>query len=80
MLEKLKTANKVVGIKQLKRALKNRTAQTVFLAEDADPRLMEPLRAACEQAQVELVLVPTMQELGKACSIAVGAAAAAMLR
>ena len=80
MLEKLKTANKVVGIKQLKRALKDRTAQTVFLAEDADPRLMEPLRAACEQAQVELVLVPTMQELGKACSIAVGAAAAAMLR
>jgi large subunit ribosomal protein L7A len=80
MLEKLKTANKVVGIKQLKRALKDRTAQTVFLAEDADPRLMEPLRAACEQAQVELVLVPTMQELGKACSIAVGAAAAAILR
>ena len=80
MLEKLKTANKVVGIKQLKRALKDRTAQTVFLAEDADPRLMEPLRAAREQAQVELVLVPTMQELGKACSIAVGAAAAAILR
>lgn len=80
MLEKLKTANKVVGIKQLKRALREHTAGTVFLAEDADPRLMEPLRAACEEAQVELVMVPTMQELGKACSIAVGAAAAAILR
>jgi len=80
MLEELKTAKKVVGIKQLKRALKDHTARTVFLAEDADPRLMEPLRSACEQAQTQIVSVPTMVELGKACGIAVGAAAAAVLR
>jgi large subunit ribosomal protein L7A len=80
MLEKLKTSKKVVGIKQLQRALKEHTASVAYLAQDADPRLMEPLREACLAADVELVEVPTMQELGKACSIAVGAAAAAVLR
>jgi large subunit ribosomal protein L7A len=80
MLEELKTSKKVVGIKQLKRALKEHTARVAYLALDADPRLMEPLREECLAAGVELVEVPTMKELGSACSIAVGAAAAAVLR
>jgi len=80
MLEELKTSKKVVGIKQLRRALKERTARTVYLALDADPQLLEPLRAECLSAGAELVEVPTMQELGRACSIDVGAAAAAVLR
>ena len=44
MLEELKTAKKVVGIKQLRRALKDRSAKLVFLAKDADPALTGRLR------------------------------------
>ena len=48
MLQALKTAKKVVGIKQLKKALKEGIAQTVFLAQDADPQLTAPIAALCQ--------------------------------
>ena len=80
MLEALKTEKKVVGIKQLKRALEADRAETVFLAEDADPALTEPLRRLCEDKRVRCIAVQTMRELGTACGIAVGAAAAATVR
>ena len=80
MLEELRRTKRVVGVKQLRRALKDGTAAAVYLAADADPRLLEPLRAACEEAGVPVTDVPSMHELGRACGIDVGAAAAAILR
>ena len=80
MLDELKTAKKVVGIKQLRRALADQTAELVFLAKDADPALTEPLLDRCRADGVEVVSGVTMAELGKACGISVGAAAAAILR
>lgn len=80
MLEELKTAKKVVGIKQLRRALADDSAELVFLAKDADPALIEPLMQQCRESGVETVSGVTMAELGKACGIAVGSAAAAILR
>ena len=80
MLDELKTGKKVVGIKQLRRALTDQTAELVFLAKDADPALTEPLMAQCREGGVEVVSDVTMAELGKACGISVGAAAAAILR
>ena len=38
MLDELKSAKKVVGVKQLRRALNAGTVRKAFLAEDADPR------------------------------------------
>ena len=80
MLDELKTEKKVVGIKQLRRALTDQTAELVFLAKDADPALTEPLMTQCREGGVEVVSDVTMAELGKACGISVGAAAAAILR
>ena len=79
MLEELKTAKKVVGIKQLRRALKDRSAKLVFLAKDADPALTGPLLAQCRENGVEVVTDITMSELGKACGISVGASVAVLL-
>ena len=79
MLDELKTQRKVVGMKQLRKALKNGQILRVFLAQDADPRLTDPLAEECTQLNVELIEVPTMKELGTACGIAVGAAAAGIL-
>ena len=80
MLQELKTAKRVVGIKQLRKALREGTAMKVFVAEIADTHLTDPVRTACQENGVPVVSVPTMSELGKACSIEVGAAVAAIVR
>ena len=80
VLETLKTAKKVVGIKQLRRALKESRAVTVFFADDADPMLIAPLALECTAQHVEIVRVATMTELGDACGISVPSACAAIVR
>ena len=79
MLEELKTATKVVGIKQLRKALNAGGVQKVFIAEDADPLLTDPIAERCRQLNIPVISVPTMKQLGAACSICVGAAVAAIL-
>ena len=80
MLEKLKTEKKVVGIKQLRRALNEHRALLVFLADDADPALTEPIEARCAEQGVSVEHVSSMLELGRACQISVSAAATAIVR
>lgn len=79
MLDELKTANKVVGIKQLRKAMAAGKVRKVFLAADADPMLTEPLAEQCRAQQIEVISVPTMHQLGAACNIPVKAAVAAIL-
>lgn len=67
----------IVGTKQLKKALNRGGVRLVFLAGDADPAITEPLAALCEQTEVKCVWVGSMTDLGQACGIDVGAAAAA---
>lgn len=69
--------NIVVGTKQLRKALENGRAKRVWLAENADPAITEPLEALCLKCNVRYEWVPSKQELGKNCGIEVGAAAAA---
>ena len=67
----------VVGSKQLRKALESGRAKFVYLAQNADPAITEPLMERCELNHVSYAWVRTMQELGSACGIEVGAAAAA---
>ena len=69
----------VVGAKQLRKALNKGLARYVYLAENADPAVTEPLEAMCRDQHVSYAWVRSMQELGSACGIDVGAAAAAVL-
>ena len=68
-----------VGTKQLKKAVRAGTVRCVYLAENADPALTQPLAALCGDNQIQITWVPTMEALGSACGIEVGAAAAAVL-
>lgn len=70
----------VVGAKQLQKAIKNGRARRAYLAADADPALTEPLEAMCLNHGVPCDWVSTMVELGRACGIEVGAAAAAAVK
>lgn len=80
MLEELQTKNKIVGLKQLRKALAEGRAAKVFVARDADPKLTDPIRETCNATNVPTEDVSTMTELGRACDIEVGAAVAALLR
>ena len=80
MLTEFKQKNHVVGAKQTKRAVEGGSAEQVFLAEDADPRVTEPMEALCTGKDIPVVKVSSMKELGAACGISVGAAVAALLR
>ena len=79
MLTQLTASEKVVGAKQVKRALKDGRAKKLFWAENADPRVLQPLIQEAVRSGVPLQQISTMKELGEACGIAVGAAVAAQL-
>ncbi len=77
MLKELEHAEKVVGVKQVRRALNDGRAKALFLARDADPALTGPLAAQAEEKGLAVNWTGHMRELGAACGIAVGAAVAA---
>ncbi len=79
MLTEFAAQHKVVGAKQVKRAIEAGRAVKVYLADDADPRVSEPIAALCANKGVETETVSSMRELGKVCGISVGAAVAAVL-
>ena len=54
-LETLKTAKKVVGCKQTRRAIQEGRASVLFLADDADPMLTAPLALEATMQGVEIV-------------------------
>ena len=67
----------VVGAKQLRKALEKGTARFVCLARNADPAITGPIEAECKAHQISYGWVASMEALGQACGIDVGAAAAA---
>ena len=69
----------VVGTKQLKKALVSGRAKYVFLAENADPAVTDPIEAMCREKNIHITWVSSMSELGRSCGIEVGAAAAAVI-
>lgn len=79
ILDTLKSANRVIGIKQVAKAVKRGNVRQVFVADDADERVVEPIRMLCREYRIPVEQSATMQEIGQACGIEVGAAAVALL-
>ena len=75
-----KKVTKVIGIKQSIKAVEKETAVEVYIADDADARLISPLQQACSNQNVPAIAGHSMEELGRACGIDVGAAAVAILK
>ena len=81
MEEMLKQADKrVVGTKQVLRALNEDKAARVFLGKDADGFIYHRINALCEEKRVPVTVVDTMQDLGRLCSVNVKTASAAVLK
>lgn len=80
MIQELSGSDKVVGAKQARRALAAGRAVRLYMAMDADPRLLQPLVQEAVNRQVPVTQVPSMKELGASCGIAVGAAVAVLTK
>ncbi|OFX12897.1 MAG: hypothetical protein A2V59_05615 [Armatimonadetes bacterium RBG_19FT_COMBO_69_19] len=80
LLEHLRTAEyRSVGANQTVKAIQRGRARLVFVATDADRRVVQDVVAAGRDRGLEVIEAGSMKELGRACGIAVGAAAAAVL-
>ncbi|MBE6911428.1 MAG: 50S ribosomal protein L7ae-like protein [Ruminococcaceae bacterium] len=80
MTTEFASAEAVVGIKQSSRAVTEGNASKAYAATDADPDIIDPFSRLCEKHGVELIYVDSMEELGHACGINVGAAVAVLLK
>ena len=78
-LQLLRSQPRVVGAKQIRKAVNAGIAKLVFLAKNADPAITEPIAATCEAHKITYAWVRSTAELGNACGIEVGAAAAAIV-
>ena len=71
---------RVVGSKQILRRLNADELEVLFVACDAQEHVRRLLLDAARDKGVKLVETQSMAQLGKACGIAVGSAAAGILR
>lgn len=74
------TGEKVVGIKQTAKALKNNLGSKLYIAKDADIKLLEPILKLAADRSLEIEEVETMKELGVLCGIDVSAATALIIK
>ena len=81
MEEQLRHPEKrVVGTKQVLRAVRDGKATHVFLCKDADEFIYRQVEAACQEHQVPVTVTDSMEKLGKLCLIGVKTATAALLK
>ncbi|MDO9508130.1 MAG: ribosomal L7Ae/L30e/S12e/Gadd45 family protein [Thermovirgaceae bacterium] len=79
-LNELAVANRVVGIRSVKKALLAGTLKKLFLAGDARRSLISGLEEGAKKAEIPVESVESMILLGRACAISRGAAAAGIAR
>ena len=80
MLDVLKSSSKAIGIKQSLKAVEGNNVKVVFIARDADEKIVSSLKELCVKSAVQIEYVDTMKQLGKACGIEVGASAVCVLK
>lgn len=77
---KVENNKKVIGKKQTQRALVKGQATHIYIAEDADKKVVNDIIEISNDKKVEVIYVDTMENLGKMFGIDVKAAVAATLK
>lgn len=72
--------SKVVGTKQVLRALKAGELKRIYVANNIDTFLYQKIIRAAEAAGIPAVRVESSLELGRACGLEIASAAAGILR
>lgn len=79
-LDGLRAARKkTVGTKQTLKAVEKGLARQVYVARDAEAHVIAPLMELCAKRGTPCEYAESMRELGRACGIQVGAAAAGII-
>ncbi|MGZ9587223.1 ribosomal L7Ae/L30e/S12e/Gadd45 family protein [Paenibacillus marinisediminis] len=68
-----------IGTRQTIKLVESNQAVEVYIALDAEEKLVSKITTLCHKHGVRLTEVKTMLDLGKACGIDVGAAMAAVI-
>lgn len=74
MLDRI-VVKKVIGIKQCTKLLKSGEGKVLYVAKDANAKLISPIIQLAEEKNIKIVEVSTMKELGKIGGIDVKASA-----
>lgn len=80
MIAKLKSDNKVVGAKQVKRALMTSEVELVYIAKDAESKVTDEIIGFCNEKHIQIIQIDNMKILGDACGININAAVAALIK
>ena len=80
MLDEIPKSKHVVGTKQTLKALEQQNALKVFLAKDTDAAIKDKVIEICRKKKVDIEMVDTKNQLGKACNISIDAAVACILK
>ena len=72
--------SKTVGYKQTLKKIEQGLAQRVYIAKDAEEKILRPILEMCQNQGIPVVEVETMVELGRASGIQVGSAVSAILK
>lgn len=75
----LAAKKKTVGTKQTLKAIERGRPKVVYVAKDAEHRVIEPVLRVCGEKGIPVVQVDSMQALGRVCGIKVGCASAAVI-
>ena len=79
MITELASQEKVIGVKQSRREIREGRAKRVYLAVDADPAITDPVADSCREAGIPVETGHTMAQLGQICRITVGASVVAVI-
>ncbi len=81
MYERVKAHKKrTVGASATMRALQKDELTEVYVADDADSRVVQPVIVACHNIGIPVSHVDSQSLLGKACGLSVGASAVGLIR
>ena len=80
MISELASQEKVIGVKQSRKAIREDRVRQVYLACDADPAITEPVAQRCAASGIPVDTAHTLAQLGQACRITVGASVVAVLK
>lgn len=76
----LQSAQMAIGSKQTKKAIEKGIAEKVYIAKDAEDKVVAGIINMCRQKSINIIYIDTMNELGDLCKIDVGAASIAILK
>jgi large subunit ribosomal protein L7A len=79
-LNELAVPERVVGEREVRRAMEQRMLRKIFVAADSDEKVIRPVREIASGLGVEVEEVDSRLRLGRACAIDRPAALAGLLK